>query len=615
MEKNRTTILLRKSEEKYRKQFEESMDAIIIADAETGIIVDCNRAATKLVGRTKSELIGEHQKILHAPESFEGDFTTTFKEHRNDMKNQVVEDKILTKTGLVRDVLIKASEFEVNNRRLIQGIFRDVTERNKTREKIEQERKTLELVTRHTGTGLSIISKDYHIIWANKYLEQLRGELKGKQCYLKLSEYTDVCPNCGVKEVFDTGKDKVIHEQFVIAKDGTKHWLEISASPIRDTHNNIVAVAEMSIDITERKKAEIMLKESEEKFRAISDSAMDGIILGSYTGKIIYLNHAAEQIFGYSFQDAKDKRIIDLLVSNDLKKEATSILESFVKMNPDKQSVHIQEFSAVRRDGKKITLEITLRKLTLNNEPHILGTLSDITEQNAAWESLEETMNTLMVVNEKLSVVGKLTRHDARNKLAVILNYLYLAKKKIKNCNEVAQYCSNVETAVEQMRKIFDFTASYEMLGVEELTPINVGQKLQEAVMIQDLGNVKLENQTHNLPVMADSMLRQLLYNLLDDSLKHGKHVTTINVHYVLEEDHLQLIYEDNGVGISLEEKALIFKEGYGKGTGYGLYLITKICEAYGWQIQENGEPDKGVHFVMTIPKVNKKGKPNYQIQ
>ncbi|MGD0979543.1 MAG: ATP-binding protein [Candidatus Bathyarchaeia archaeon] len=67
-------------------------------------------------------------------------------------------------------------------------------------------------------------------------------------------------------------------------------------------------------------------------------------------------------------------------------------------------------------------------------------------------------------------------------------------------------------------------------------------------------------------------------------------------------------------MGIPWAEKPNLFKEGYGRGTGYGLYLIKKMMEVYGWTIQETGEPGRGAQFTITIPKTNEKGKENYQI-
>jgi len=75
-----------------------------------------------------------------------------------------------------------------------------------------------------------------------------------------------------------------------------------------------------------------------------------------------------------------------------------------------------------------------------------------------------------------------------------------------------------------------------------------------------------------------------------------------------------KLIYKDDGVGIPDDVKKNLFQEGYGKGTGHGLYLIKKICDAYGWTIQETGEAGKGVQFTITIPKNVKEGKRHYEI-
>jgi signal transduction histidine kinase len=97
--------------------------------------------------------------------------------------------------------------------------------------------------------------------------------------------------------------------------------------------------------------------------------------------------------------------------------------------------------------------------------------------------------------------------------------------------------------------------------------------------------------------------------------LKYGEKITHIRVCYEKSDKaQLRLIYQDDGNGIPLAEKPNLFKEGYGKGTGYGLYLIKKMMEVYGWMIQETGEPGRGAQFTITIPRINQKGKENYQI-
>ena len=103
----------------------------------------------------------------------------------------------------------------------------------------------------------------------------------------------------------------------------------------------------------------------------------------------------------------------------------------------------------------------------------------------------------------------------------------------------------------------------------------------------------------------------------MDNSLKYGKKITKIRIHYEKTgENNLRLIYEDDGVGIPDSEKSKLFKEGFSSGgsTGYGLYLIKKMVEFYGWTIQETGITGKGAQFTITIPKKNQNGNENYQL-
>lgn len=129
---------LYKSEEKYRKLFEEAMDAVFVADGETGELIDCNRAATELVGREKSELIGKHQRILHPMKKGNNGPSPTFKKHLSEKEGQVLETQVITGKGEIKEVAIKASAIELGGRKVLQGIFRDITERKRI-DKVLQE--------------------------------------------------------------------------------------------------------------------------------------------------------------------------------------------------------------------------------------------------------------------------------------------------------------------------------------------------------------------------------------------------------------------------------------------------------------------------------------------
>ena len=129
---------LRESEERYRRLFEEARDGIIVCEAETGVIIDCNRAAAELVGREKSELIGQHQMMLHPPHQANEEYSETFKKHLEDSEGHVLETQVITSTGEIKEVAIKANLIHIGDRKLMQGIFRDITERKRTEEKLKR---------------------------------------------------------------------------------------------------------------------------------------------------------------------------------------------------------------------------------------------------------------------------------------------------------------------------------------------------------------------------------------------------------------------------------------------------------------------------------------------
>jgi PAS domain S-box-containing protein len=355
-------------------------------------------------------------------------------------------------------------------------------------------------------------------------------------------------------------------------------------------------------------------EDSENKFHAITNSAKDGIILIDNEGKTAYLNPAAEKLFGYTKKEAIGKNLHKLIVPKKLQKSYLEGFSNFKQTGKGEAVNKTLEFDVVNKSGKTVPIEISISALQLEGKWHALATVRDCSERKAAWGSLEETIDELVKINEKLGVVGRLTRHDARNKLSVILNNTYLAKKALGKHQNATAYLQSIDTAVEQMTRIFDFAKTYEMLGVEELTEMNVEKIFNEAAtLLSGTKNVSIKNRCAGLTVLADSLLRQLFYNLIHNSLEHGERVSQICVSCVENAGkELEIIYEDNGVGIPQEEKEKIFDEGYGKGTGYGLYLIKKICEAYGWTIKETGTPNKGARFVLTIPKSYKHDKIAY---
>ena len=107
---------------------------------------------------------------------------------------------------------------------------------------------------------------------------------------------------------------------------------------------------------------------------------------------------------------------------------------------------------------------------------------------------------------------------------------------------------------------------------------------------------------TDNLEVYADPLFEKVFFNLFDNAVRHGEHVTEIWIRFEQRGYAGVLIVEDDGVGVTKEDKSKIFRRGFGKYTGFGLFLTREILAITGITIQETGEPGKGARFEMIVP-------------
>jgi signal transduction histidine kinase len=98
-------------------------------------------------------------------------------------------------------------------------------------------------------------------------------------------------------------------------------------------------------------------------------------------------------------------------------------------------------------------------------------------------------------------------------------------------------------------------------------------------------------------------LLGKVFYTLLENALRHGKTVTSIDFSYRMQGNDLVLVYQDNGEGVPAEQKAAILERKFFKHTGFGLYLSRTILGITGMTIRENGEPGKGARFEIRVPQ------------
>lgn len=157
--------------------------------------------------------------------------------------------------------------------------------------------------------------------------------------------------------------------------------------------------------------------------------------------------------------------------------------------------------------------------------------------------------------------------------------------------------------AVDAIQRQIEFTRYYQDIGVEEPKWQNMETIVRNLTTELDLSGITVENHLSGLEVFADPLIEKVFYNLVENSLRHGEHVTTIAFLYTETGNGLTITYRDNGAGISEADRKKLFRKGFGKHTGLGLFLSREILSITGITIQENGELGKGVNFEILVPE------------
>jgi PAS domain S-box-containing protein len=179
------------------------------------------------------------------------------------------------------------------------GIFWDITERKKAEEKIINLNKQIEFILGVTKTGLDVIDSEFNLVYVDPAWQKVYGDPAGKKCYKYFMDRNKECPNCGIRRALET-KSVVVTEE-ILAKEGNRP-VQVTTIPFQDKNGNWL-VAEVNVDITERKQAEERISLSEKKIRALFDQTFQFIGMLTPDGKIIEANKTALQFAGITEAD------------------------------------------------------------------------------------------------------------------------------------------------------------------------------------------------------------------------------------------------------------------------------------------------------------------------
>mgnify|MGYP005843507297 CR=1 FL=1 len=400
-------------EEKLKKILNSSPDAITLSDLNNKI-VECNQASLDLFGyRSKEEVLGrsifefvaekDHRRVTEnigklLAEGTMKDVAYTFlakdgHEFLGELSTSVMKDSAGNPAGLVT-------------------LIKDITARKQLEEKLQASEEKYRSLFSTMGEGVCLHELiygesgnaiDYTILDVNPAYEWITGIRREEAIGKKASEIygADEAPCMETyAKVAATGEPTSFETYFPPLK---KHFSISVFSPAKGKFATVFS------DITERKRLEDTLRESEEKFHAISTSAIDAIILVDDAGKIVYWNPAAEKMFGYTSEEILDTSVADAIIPP-VHRELYSKFLTDPAGTAEQFSGTTLALSALRKDGAEFPIELSVSVLKLGNKMHTLGLLRDVSERKKAEEALrmsEETYRALINgMNDTAWVIG-----------------------------------------------------------------------------------------------------------------------------------------------------------------------------------------------------------------
>ena len=331
--------------------------------------------------------------------------------------------------------------------------------------------------------------------------------------------------------------------------------------------------------------SQVYHKEGERSCGAYYNSQAGAFRFDKKTLSILDANYKFASILHFECRDLMTRNLKDFLP------DATALGE-FLRQVRDKRRVRDIEVGLVAYDG---TIHWALVSAADCDDASIICTVVDITENKQAQEALTQA-------NRKLNLLNNITRHDILNQLTALIGFLEISRNETRD-PELLKYILKEENAAHAIKSQILFTRDYQDVGGQSPKWQNVAETVSLAIATIDLHKVQVNIDLRQVHVFADPLLEKVFYNLVENSLRHGEHVTEISIRAVENAEGMDLIVEDNGSGVPEGAKDKIFRREYFKNTGFGLFLTREILAITGLTISENGIPGKGARFVIRAPK------------
>lgn len=607
--------------ENYIALFNFMTEAIFVADAQTGMIVDANPAAEALIGRSREEIRTLHQTQLHPSLKVE-EARNCFAEHIR--KPGIRELDVLHRDGRTIPVEISATQWvDPNGKRLVFGLFRDISERRKAEEALRRSEERFRQVAETAGEFIWEVDANGLYVYASQSVEKLLGytpeELVGKLHFYDLFS-PEVLAELK-KAAFETFARREPFRALLnpnVAKNGRTVILQTSGMPLFDAGGSLIGYCGTGADVTERKRAENALRERESRLSEAASLA--GIAYCSWDVQTD-AREWSEEMYRLAGRDPSLAPLRPPELRNLYTAESWKRLQQALSWTAATGEPFELDLDIVRPDGD---IRHTHVRGAAARDHHgqvirVYGTLQDITERKIAQERLRQTQ-----WSESFRALSRGMAHDFNNLLGAILAeaevLLMEAPAGMHGLEGLRRIDGLARRASEIVRQLMIYSGQEQpATGPVDLSTMvrDILQLLRSSVSKNATLRAEL---SRNLPtVMADAaQLRQLIMNLVLNAAEAiGADrgiigVTTSRVSVEENEiadapagDYLKLEVSDTGSGMSEEVRTRIFDPFFSTkadGRGLGLAVVQTIVRGAGGFIHVHSEPGRGSRFEVLLP-------------
>ena len=592
--------MLRENEELYRTVFENTGTATVVIEDDTTISL-ANAGFERLSGFSSREIEGKKSWTeFVVKEELERMRTQhRLRRGRQDAALKHYEFRFVRGNGEIRDIFLTIGVIP-GTKKSVASLL-DITTHKRVETELElSEEKYRSVIENIHGVfyrtdrngNLIMVSPNNLPLLGYRSFDELLGRPVVETLYLDRDEY-----RVFLAALQENGS-VYNYEVNLRKKDGTPVVILTNSRYYYDENGEIAGVEGVFLDFTEQKKVQMALRESEERFRNLMDN-IPGVSIQGYTpdGIVRYWNKASEDVYGYTAQEAIGKNLGDLIVPQKLKPLFEQCLDSAKQLTQSGEFMPPGELHLLHKNGHLVPVYSIHTAVCLEDtEPLLFCIDFDLSERKRVEEELR-------LANTRLNLLTSVTRHDIINQLTILQAHLDFAAYAGDDPDTREVHIRKADAAGDRISRLINFTKECQQIGVAVPTWHDLKLLIDESAKDAPLGDVNVENRIPGgVFLFAEPMVAKVFYNLLENAVQYGGTITTVRFSAIKSGDELVITCEDDGGGITPEDKEKIFDRGYGKNTGLGLFLSREILAITGITIKETGEQGKGARFEIVIP-------------